>query len=556
MRWIVLGAVLPVIVASAVCADEVAPPTLVVRSGPGGQYRQVGVLKQGTPVQAIGQASRGYLPVSFAGGRGWVPQQFIRRSGQGASSQPGALGTNPFAPVAAPSQPATPGMATPGMTTPAPAAPATPSAPARPAAPLPPSSLPAQPGLPAQPAQPGPMLTTPVAPATPANPGFTPTPLGGASNTPRSNNSGGSSNPLGNILGSVGQSILGNVLGGSSSSQNSNPLTSALGNLAQSGGSGSNPLASLLGGSGGSNPLGSILGGNQSRGPSILNSQNTSPIPSGGTPAASAPGSSTPAAPGGNFSNPGAVGKTVTVTATQLFIRTGPGTQYRVIGTLFQGATVQVTNNSGAWFEHVQPSGLKGWSHGAYLNGGGGQNLAPASTIPGGPSVNPGATGTLPGSSGGGTPAGAGNERRSRAGFIQLRASGTGYYTYYTPSRKWGKPNVIYGIMRVGQRLSQGGLPQLGVGDISAENGGRISGHASHQRGVDVDCRLMYSDRVNRAGTISHPQYSSAWTTTAIRLFRAEIPTNLVLFNDRSVIRAGLSRNWPNHANHFHFRAN
>ena len=525
------------IVASAVCADEVVPPTLVVRSGPGAQYRQVGVLKQGTPVQPIGQASRGYLPVSFAGGRGWAPERFIRRSGQPASSsQPGALGTNPFTPVPAPTQPGTPGMttpATPGMATPA--TPAQPT-PALPIAPLPPQPQP----QPAQPAIPG-------VPATPATPNFTPTPLGGPSNTGSGTSSG--SNPLGNILGTVG-----NVLGGSSSSQNSNPLTSALGNLANGGGSGSNPLQSLLGGSGsGGNPLQSLLGGsNSGRGPSILNSGNTSPITGGGTPAATTPGGTTPA-PGGNFSNPGAVGKTVSVTATQLNVRTGPGTQYRVIGALFQGAQVQVTNNSGPWFEILQTSGAKGWVHGAYLNGGGGQKLAPTSTIPGGPSVNTGATGALPGSAGSGAPPGAGNERRSRRGFIQLANSGTGYYTYYAASKRWARPTVVYGVMRTARRLAQAGLPQLGVGDMSLENGGDIQGHAAHENGNEVDCRLMYSDRVNRPGTINHPSYSSAWTTTAIRIMRSEIPTRTVLFNDRSTIRAGYSRYFANHANHFHF---
>ena len=114
MRWIALGIALPLIVASSVAADEVAPPRLVVRSGPGGHYRQVGALKRGAPVRVIGKASRGYLPVSFTGGRGWVPQQFIRRSNQSRSGQPGPLGTNPFAPTA-PNQGLPSNMTSPGL---------------------------------------------------------------------------------------------------------------------------------------------------------------------------------------------------------------------------------------------------------------------------------------------------------------------------------------------------------------------------------------------------------------------------------------------------------
>tara|TARA_R110002072_G_scaffold131564_1_gene271113 strand:- start:247 stop:876 length:630 start_codon:yes stop_codon:yes gene_type:complete len=208
----------------------------------------------------------------------------------------------------------------------------------------------------------------------------------------------------------------------------------------------------------------------------------------------------------------------------------------------------------GVWFEVLQTSGAKGWVHGAYLNAGGAQNLAPTSSIPSA-SSNTGVTDRLPGSAGG-VPAGAGNERRSQAGFIQLRASGTGYETYVAGFRRWGKPNLIYGIMRVGGRLNQGGLPLLSVGDISYERGGAMAGHSSHQVGTDADFSLMYSDKVNRGGTIYHPRYSSAWTTIAIRLLRTEVSTALVLFNDRTVIKAGLSQYYAGHDNHFHFRAN
>ena len=254
--------------------------------------------------------------------------------------------------------------------------------------------------------------------------------------------------------------------------------------------------------------------------------------------------------------NAAAAGQTGTVTAESLNVRSGPGSQYRIVGLLFRGGQARITGSSGAWFQIAQPTGITGWVHGAYLASASGAPLAPSSSAPSG-GQNAGLQGALPGSSGGGTPAGAGNARRSSAGFIQLASSGPGFYGYYTASRKWGTPDFVYGIMRVGQRLQQGGLPPLGVGDISAEKGGAISGHASHQRGVDGDFRPMRSDRANSPVTIRDASYSHTWTATALRLFIAETKVSMIFFNDQSLIKAlGPVREWPNHDNHFHVRVN
>tara|TARA_R110002072_G_scaffold10621_3_gene49466 strand:+ start:5882 stop:6229 length:348 start_codon:yes stop_codon:yes gene_type:complete len=114
---------------------------------------------------------------------------------------------------------------------------------------------------------------------------------------------------------------------------------------------------------------------------------------------------------------------------------------------------------------------------------------------------------------------------------------------------------LIYAIMRVGRRLKAGGLPRLGVGDISLKSGSVFTPHKSHRRGLDVDCRLMYADRSERAGTVNDRNYSAAWTAIAIRLFREEIEVRHVFLNDLSMVQAGLTKKVQGHHNHFHVGA-
>jgi penicillin-insensitive murein DD-endopeptidase len=71
----------------------------------------------------------------------------------------------------------------------------------------------------------------------------------------------------------------------------------------------------------------------------------------------------------------------------------------------------------------------------------------------------------------------------SGEGFRRFRPLGT---------RNFGTPLLVSAVMRAAfnvERLAPGGAPLL-VGDLSARVGGKISGHASHRTGRDVD--LLY----------------------------------------------------------------
>ncbi|WP_420831025.1 SH3 domain-containing protein [Bacillus safensis] len=62
-------------------------------------------------------------------------------------------------------------------------------------------------------------------------------------------------------------------------------------------------------------------------------------------------------------------GSTITSTASDLRIRTGPGTSYQVIGTFPQGATAKKLETSGEWTK-ISYKQAEGWVHSDYVSGG------------------------------------------------------------------------------------------------------------------------------------------------------------------------------------------
>ncbi|MBX3469247.1 MAG: penicillin-insensitive murein endopeptidase [Planctomycetes bacterium] len=300
------------------------------------------------------------------------------------------------------------------------------------------------------------------------------------------------------------------------------------------------------------------------------------------------------------------------VTASALNVRTGPGTSYRVLGSLPRGTQVVIVGTSGNWRQIDLGANGPGWVYFAYLepipgaaptapaapaapaapnapaapaapgtttgannnqlatllNGlrstGTNQSTTPGATSPA--ATTPGATtpaATTPGAT---TPAATTpanlppsppsqpsqiNNTPSKAGYIQLPASGSGYYGYRGANARWGTPRLVYGIERIGRRFAGSNAGDMGVGDLSLQNGGPISGHRSHQTGIDVDVRPVRTDKAKQPVTINDREYSQQHTRTLIGLFQAELQIALILFNDSKI--PGV-RHWPNHHNHFHAR--
>ena len=57
----------------------------------------------------------------------------------------------------------------------------------------------------------------------------------------------------------------------------------------------------------------------------------------------------------------------VIVEADVLRLRSGPGTDYEIIGRMLQGTVLTVTGNQNEWLKVITPEGQNGWTHGDYV---------------------------------------------------------------------------------------------------------------------------------------------------------------------------------------------
>ena len=215
------------------------------------------------------------------------------------------------------------------------------------------------------------------------------------------------------------------------------------------------------------------------------------------------------------------------VLASELNVRSGPSTRYRVLGKLSRGTPVVAQSGSGGWAT-ISYEGTTAYVSASFLG-----------------------TAAPNGSTSGGSTSGGSTLPRSRAGFVQLPSSGSGYYAYGAAYKRWGKPNLVYGVQRVGRRWAQTGQPRMGVGNISLENGGYMAPHSSHQVGEDVDVIPVRNDGREAGVTIHQRAYSRTQTQRLLDLFVAEVPLRLCLFNDSGTRN---TRYWAGHDNHFHYR--
>jgi hypothetical protein len=136
-----------------------------------------------------------------------------------------------------------------------------------------------------------------------------------------------------------------------------------------------------------------------------------------------------------------------------------------------------------------------------------------------------------------------------------LPASGPGYYSYTINSERYGIPETIQAIQAVGRAWQQAhpNGPRLGIGDISLQGGGPISGHKSHQKGVDVDIRLVRNDGTEGRVSYQDATYSRSLTQELVNriINNGILRVQYIFFNDPAV--KGV-RKWPGHDNHLHVR--
>jgi hypothetical protein len=136
---------------------------------------------------------------------------------------------------------------------------------------------------------------------------------------------------------------------------------------------------------------------------------------------------------------------------------------------------------------------------------------------------------------------------------VKLQVPTATLYGTNSEDRRFGTQRTITAIQAVAEKFHQETGLRVGVGDISKSGGGPISGHASHQKGVDADIRLIRNDGAEQPTTYQSGSYSRQHTQLLVNLFRSNpvFPIKFIFFNDPHV--TGVSP-WPNHDNHLHVR--
>lgn len=164
--------------------------------------------------------------------------------------------------------------------------------------------------------------------------------------------------------------------------------------------------------------------------------------------------------------------------------------------------------------------------------------------------------------------------------------TGEGYVVRH-PARAYGEQSVVtylrHSIAEV--RALYPDVPVLAIGDISAEHGGKISDHVSHQTGVDVDVGFYFKTTVTRFASAG-PTFDleANWALLAAFARTAALDDGVkMIFLDYDIQRrlyefarqrgtpdrelefmfqyprgrgelSGLVRHWPGHGDHFHVR--
>ncbi len=135
---------------------------------------------------------------------------------------------------------------------------------------------------------------------------------------------------------------------------------------------------------------------------------------------------------------------------------------------------------------------------------------------------------------------------------VPLRPEGPGYYPYAPSQDQFGTPETITSVMAVAEQIQRNLGLEIGIGDISLEEGGRMPGHQSHRFGLDVDIRPLRLDGKRRPVTIGNVNaYSRSRTRALVRLLRAQPNLDLILFNDDQIPGVTFFRG---HHNHLHVR--
>jgi penicillin-insensitive murein DD-endopeptidase len=120
-----------------------------------------------------------------------------------------------------------------------------------------------------------------------------------------------------------------------------------------------------------------------------------------------------------------------------------------------------------------------------------------------------------------------------QTGAVELPTQGRGYERYRPKGRNhWGRPRLVSALTRIAAEIETelpGGT--LVIGDLGAQSGGKIPGHASHRSGRDVD--LLFYALTPAGAAIASPGF-----------VRFEADALAVVPDSGDYVRLDLAREW------------
>ena len=124
--------------------------------------------------------------------------------------------------------------------------------------------------------------------------------------------------------------------------------------------------------------------------------------------------------------------------------------------------------------------------------------------------------------------------------------------------RQWGTAETTAQIVVAAVGFASTGNGKVAMGDVSWEHGGPLSGHVSHQVGMDADINPIRVDSAQcTSGTRwDSSTYDQAGTRALIRALYAAAPGKIkvIWFNDPQLISEGLTQYLDGHDDHLHVR--
>lgn len=140
-----------------------------------------------------------------------------------------------------------------------------------------------------------------------------------------------------------------------------------------------------------------------------------------------------------------------------------------------------------------------------------------------------------------------------------------GYYVYgtlhYVPGTgaqaQYAHPNLLSMIFQIEREWQAICDRKFGIGNISIDGGKKYDKHATHRKGIEMDCRPVRKDYLTGQAarcTYHDKVYDRAATINLIRLFVEHSWVKLVYFNDAEVQKALGARvkSCKGHNDHFH----